>query len=142
MTQGYESLLRTVDVKKVNSPYDVSPLLMWHCASELVGPFSEVFTSRVGENTSSSIQKEAYVVPLPKKISRYNPINYKPISLLDVLGKVLEKVNVLSDQRLDLYPADSRQTCKSSFPGTGKIPWNGLDTLVIVLDIAGAFDRV
>ena len=35
--------------------------------------------------------KKAKVVPLPKSTDKTNPINYRPISLLSVLSKLLEK---------------------------------------------------
>ena len=35
--------------------------------------------------------KKAKVVPLPKSTEKTNPTNYRPISLLSVLSKLLEK---------------------------------------------------
>ena len=43
------------------------------------------------ENLFPSEPKKAKVVPLPKSTDKTNPTNYRPISLLFVLSKLLEK---------------------------------------------------
>ena len=85
-------LLREVDVRKATGPDDVSPRTLKHCASELAGPLSEAFTACLEENTWPSVGKEAQVVPVHKRSVRTDAENYRPISLLSVVGKVFEKV--------------------------------------------------
>lgn len=132
-----------MDVKKATGPNDVSPQVLWNCASDLAGSFSEVFTPRVAENTC--------VVPVRKKNSRSDPVNYRPISLLFVVGKVLERIvadaksshldenALLSDQQ---FPFRSGRSASDLLMLLSR-DWQdfldyGLDTLVT----AGAFDRV
>ena len=150
-----ERLLREVDIRKATGPDDVSPQVLRHCSSELAGPLSEVFKACVRENTWPSVWKKARVVPIHKKKSRSNPANYRPISLLSVVGKVLERVVVeaitrhLEDNAL---LSDHQFGFRSGRSTTDLLmllskDWqdsldNGLDTLVVALDIAGAFDRV
>ena len=54
-----EQHLKAVDVRKASGPDDVSPQVLHHCARELAGPLTNVFTSCVIENTWPSIWKEA-----------------------------------------------------------------------------------
>ena len=84
-----EQLLRAVDIRKTSRPDDVSPQVLRNCSSELAGFITEVFTSCAQENTWPSIWKEARVVPVHKRKSKINPSNYRPISLLSVVGKSL-----------------------------------------------------
>ena len=46
--------------------------------------------SRFKKKNQSQLKK-AKVVPLPKSTDKTNPTNYRPISLLSVLSKLLEK---------------------------------------------------
>ena len=77
---------------KATGPDDVSPRLLKHCANELSAPLTSVFLSCLNENKWPSVWKEARVVPVNKKSSRHDPSNYRPISLLSVMGKVLEQI--------------------------------------------------
>ena len=148
-------LLQQLDTKKATGPDDVSPHLLKQCASELSAPLTSVFSACLRENTWPSVWKEARVVPVHKRSSRANPKNYRPISLLSVVGKVLERVvtdvvchhlrdnYLLSEQQFGFRPG--RSTSDLLMLLTKK--WQdaldgGLDTVVVALDIAGAFDRV
>lgn len=87
-----ERLLKEVDVSKATGPDDISPRVLKQCARELSSPLSTVFESCLRENKWPTIWKKARVVPIYKKNSRSEPSNYRPISLLSVVGKVLEQV--------------------------------------------------
>ena len=50
-----------------------------------------VFNLCIEKNVFPSELKKAKVVPLPKSTDKTNPTNYRPISLLSVLSKLLEK---------------------------------------------------
>ena len=148
-------LLQEVNTKKATGPDDVSPHILRKCASEIADPLTLLFQTCVEENTWPSLWKQARVVPIHKKNSKSDPGNYRPISLLSNVSKILEKViadeitlhledhNLLSSKQFGFRP--SRSTADLLLLLTKS--WQdaldtGLDTLVIALDIAGAFDRV
>jgi len=150
-----ERLLGAVDGSKATGPDDVSPRLLKHCARELSTPLATVFTSCLSENKWPSLWKEARVVPVHKKNSRSEPSNYRPISLLSVVGKVLEQIvtavicqhlsenHLLSDRQFGFRPARSTADLLLLLSKDWQDALEeGLDTLVVALDIAGAFDRV
>ncbi len=150
-----ERLLRAVDVKKATGPDNISPQVLRHCASELAGPLSQVFSACVGGNTWPSVWKEARVVPVHKKNSRADPVNYRPISLLSVVGKVFERIvaevicrhlddnNLLSNQQFGFRSGRSTSDLLLLLSKDWQDSLDeGLDTLIVALDIAGAFDRV
>ena len=66
-----------------------------------------------------SILKNAKVVPLPKSTNKTNPTNYRQISLLSVLSKLLEKhahiyLNDYLEKRQLLHPFQSEYRRKHS----------------------------
>ena len=148
-------LLQGINTKKAIGPDDVSPFILRKCACELAGPLTSLFQMCLEEHTWPTIWKQARVVPVHKKRSKADPGNYRPISLLSVVSKILEKViadeinehleehNLLSIKQFGFR--SSRSTADLLLLLTKE--WQdtldvGLDTLVIALDIAGAFDRV
>ena len=146
-TEQVEWLLSAVDVTKVNGPNDINPQLLKQCAT--------VFTSCLKENKWPLQWKEARVVPVHKKNLRSEPSNYRPVSLFSVVGKLLERIvveaiyqhlsenHLLSDRQFGLRASHSTSDLLLLL---FKDWWNALDesldTLVVALDIAGAFDSV
>ncbi len=101
------------------------------------------------------VWKEASVVPVHKRNSRSYPKNYRPISLLSVVGKVFERIvaEVITRHLDDNQLFSSQQFGFRTGRSTSDLllllskEWQdaldeGQDTLVVALDIAGAFDRV
>ena len=148
-------LLRGINTKKAMGPDDVSPHILHKCADVLADPLTSLFQTCLEENTWPSIWKEARIVPVHKKKSKSDPTNYRPISLLSAVSKILEKIIVddITHHLEDHGLLSNKQFGFRSLRSTADLllllskEWQdaldiGLDTLVIALDIAGAFDRV
>ena len=148
-------LLKKSNTKKATGPDDISPHILQRCAAELANPLTSVFQACVQECFWPSLWKQARVIPVHKKKSKSDPGNYRPISLLSNISKILEKV--ITDeisQHLDEHKLLSkRQFGFRASRSTGDLllllskNWQealdrGLDILVIALDIAEALDRV
>uniref|UniRef100_A0A0P4VTV9 Reverse transcriptase domain-containing protein n=1 Tax=Scylla olivacea TaxID=85551 RepID=A0A0P4VTV9_SCYOL len=156
VTQGLvERLLQGLDVQKATGPDNISPHVLKQCARELAVPLTTVFSACLWENTWPLVWKEARVVPVHKRSSRSDPKNYRPISLLSVVGKVFERVvadvvcrhlqdnYLLSDQQFGFRPGRSTSDLLMLLTGGWQDALDGgLDSVVVALDIAGAFDRV
>ena len=147
--------LRGVNVRKAPGPDGVSPHLLKHCADELTTPLTNIFQRCLATRTWPSQWKEARVTPVHKKKKRSEPKNYRPISLLSVLSKTFERIIGEQVTRfLDEHHLQSqRQFGFRKGRSTSDLllllsqSWHdaldaGRPSLVIALDIAGAFDTV
>ena len=78
---------------KTSSGYDgISNVLLKGLSNVLKGPLSVVFNKSLSEGIFPSNMKTAEIVPLYKSKERYLFSNFRPISLLPVISKVLEKL--------------------------------------------------
>lgn len=150
-----KQLLLQVDVKKALGPDNISPHILKKCAYQLAAPLTLLFRTCLEQQVWPYLWKCARVVGVHKKKSKTKVENYRPVSLLSVLGKIYEKIIVKKmttffddNHLLSLKQFGFRQKRSTSdllLKLTTK--WNksldkGKYTYVIALDIAGAFDRV
>ena len=156
-TNEYEvrKLLKKINVNKALGPDSISPHILKKCASQLAAPLARIFNTCIEQQVWPKLWKKARVVAIHKKNSRTLVENYRPISLLSIIGKIYEKILTkrLTDH-LDNHHLLSlkqfgfrknRSTADMLLQMTSL--WNksldkGEYTYVIALDIAGAFDRV
>ena len=148
-------LLKSTNTKKATGPDDVSPHFLKHCAQQLSAPFTHIFRSCLSTGKWPDIWKEARVTPVHKKKSKSEPSNYRPISLLSCASKIFEQVigeqlnSFLEDHHIlshRQYGFRMKRSSSDLLLHLSKM-WNnsldsGMPTLVIALDIAGAFDCV
>ena len=62
------------------------------CDDSLVFPLKLIFEACLRQGVFPKVWKRANVVPVHKKNSKNLKQNYRPISLLPILGKILEKL--------------------------------------------------
>ena len=81
-------------LKKEKAPWidDITPDLIQLCAKGIAESLFALFNKRFASSTFPNQWKMALVVQIFKKGDKCNPGNYRPISLLPVLSKVLERV--------------------------------------------------
>ena len=147
--------LAALEETKAVGPDDVSPRLLRRCSAVLARPLSRLFKTILRQNRWPRIWKTSHVVPVRKKSSRSEAANYRPVSLLSVMNKVLENIiarrliihlesqHLISDRQFRFRKG--RSAADLSLLLTSE--WsNALDQekpiAVIALGIAGAFDRV
>ena len=95
------------------------------------------------------------MVPVQKKSSRFDPKNYRPISLQSVVGKVFDRIvaqvvcrhlgekYLLLDQQFGFRPGWSTSDLLMLLTKKWQDSLDdGQDIIVVAVDIAGAFDRV
>ena len=89
--QDVEYVLSHLDVGSAMGPDGLHPRLLNACASQLAYPFYRIFRMSLSEGALPSLWKLSHVVPIFKKGSRSDPLNYRPVSLLSVPSKCLER---------------------------------------------------
>ena len=85
------SVFSSIDVNSCMGPDDIHPCLLKYCQS-LVLPMHRIFVRSLEEGVVPSQWKFSEIVPLFKKGSRSDPMNYRPISLTSVCCKSLERI--------------------------------------------------
>ena len=148
-------LLRSTNTRKAPGPDNISPFLLKHCAEELTKPLTHIFRQCLQTSIWPTAWKEARVTPVHKKKDKGDPTNYRPISLLSTVSKILERIiaEQLSRHLEEQHLISPRQHGFRKGHSASDLllllsqAWhNALDagrpSLVIALDIAGAFDRV
>ena len=132
---------------------EITPDLLRLCASGIAESLSALFNKSFDSSKFPSQWKKALVVPIFKKGDKCCPGNYRPISLLPAISKVLERVvhNKLSDF-LRSWLTSNQSGFKTS---DGTVPqlvrmtqeWsNAVDegqyVAAVFFDLKKAFDRV
>ena len=133
----------------------ISNILLKEIVHEIVEPLTFLINKSLLTGTFPDSMKIAKVIPFYKSKDKRELNNYRPISLLPVLSKVLEKVvynrlynfllrhNILYDSQYGFR--NSHSTVNAISELTAKI-LNGFDkreyTLAVFLDLSKAFDTI
>jgi hypothetical protein len=86
------SVLRRLKVDKAVGPDGISNRLLKMASRSLVPSMTMVFNKVLQAATFPKIWKEANVTPIHKTGNRQDVKNYRPVSLLSCVGKVLERL--------------------------------------------------
>lgn len=85
-------LLQKLDPSKSAGPDELPAVFIIKCAKSLTVPVTLLFRRSFSECTVPLIWKSAYITPVHKKGPKTDILNYRPISKLCILSKVLEKI--------------------------------------------------
>ncbi len=84
------NLLSNLDTTKANGPDGISAKML-KATAETITPM--LFNLSIKNCELPYDWKLAHVTPIPKSNDKSDPLNYRPISLLSILVKLLEKHN-------------------------------------------------
>lgn len=87
-----ESILGKLKPKHSSGLDGLTPFLFKQCQNQLAYPISLLINKSIATSTVPECLKTAKVVPIYKSKARDKFANYRPVSLLPTLSKVLEKV--------------------------------------------------
>ena len=156
-TNDYEILkiVQEMDNKTSSGHDDISNTLLKKLVANITKPLCLIFNKSLTEGQFPNLMKPADVVPLYKGKSREYVTNYRPISLLITISKILEKiVYKRTYQHLEntnqLYKSQygfrSKHSCENAISELTSeiIKGNdiGLHTLTVFLDLSKAFDTL
>ena len=148
-------LLHSLDTTKASGHDDISGLMLKQTALSITSVVTQLFNISIKLGELPDEWKIARVSPIPKSRNKSDPGNYRPISLLSVLSKLLEKHirNLLLDHLQCHYPLSDQQwgftrgrsTTSALLAATDhwhKLLNSGLDLCVVFFDFSKAFDMV
>ena len=147
--------MKSLDASKATGPDGIGNSVLKSCASALCVPISIVSQISLNLGSFPKIWKKANVVPIFKKGEKNCKSNYRPISLLSNVSKVLERLvyNILYEYCVKnklLSPKNSgfkkgdgavnQMICLTD--KIYKALDSGKNVVMVFLDIQKAFDRV
>ena len=148
-------ILQNLEPNKAAGIDNISGKFLKDGAEILAKPISQICNLSIKKSQFPSQCKIAKVTPLFKKGSKTDPKNYRPISLLPILSKVIEKVVYEQTQKyLDISNVIFRY--QSGFRKNFSTDWclsylsnkilngfdSGLYTGMILIDLQKAFDTI
>ena len=85
-------LINKLDPNKATGPDGISSKMLLLCGNTVTLPLQVIFSNILSTGTYPKMWKLANVTPIHKKSDKQLIKNYRPISLLPICGKILEKV--------------------------------------------------
>ena len=150
-----KSILETLQTGKASGPDNINNYVLKSCSSVLSYPLSTLFNLSLSSSKVPQAWKEANVTPVFEKDDPSDFKNYRPISLLSTLGKVMEKIvhkhvfyflnanSVITSLQSGFVPGDSTVNQLVYIYNTfSKALDDGLEVKAIFCDISKAFYRV
>ena len=133
----------------------IAPRFLHDGAECLAGPIQHIINLSILTETVPSSLKQAKVVPIFKKGSRLDPGNYRPVSILSSVSKILEravniqlveyfnKKNLFFDYQSGFRRGHSTETCLINLTDhiKGEIK-QGKMVGMVMIDLRKAFDTV
>ena len=148
-------LLKSLDVSKANGPDGISARMLRSTANAIAPSLTKLFNCSIACGRPPADWKTSSVVPIPKKPGAKSTSDYRPISLLSILSKVLERHfhSLITDYLSTHHPLAN---CQWGFqPGKSTVSallhttheWfqlleNGAEIGAIFFDFKKAFDTV
>ena len=151
------NIIRSLNPNKAHGWDEISIRMIKLSDASLVTPLKIIFTNCLRQGVFPEIWKCANVVPVHKKNEKNVKSNYRPISLLPIFGKILEKLmydslyshfvscDLLNPNQSGFRPGDStvNQLISITHAIFKAFDCNPpLDVRSVYLDISKAFDRV
>ena len=86
------NIILNLDDKKSSGPHSIPVKLLKLASNHIAIPLSNIFNSSFQEGIFPNLCKTAKVIPIFKNGPRDSVNNYRPISLLPIFGKIMEKI--------------------------------------------------
>ena len=153
--QKVRKQLEKLNVNKASGPDGIPALVLRTAAAELATPLAQLFQLCFNKGYMPAQWKVADVIPCFKKGDKHSPSNYRPISLLSVLSKVMERLinkamwkhldhhKLISDKQFGFRAGHSTSDALTYIAQRLTNTINDREEArVVCLDISKAFDRV
>ncbi len=157
---GIDKLLWKLNPHKASGPDNISARVLNECRQEISPILACIFNKSIQEGTVPDDWRHANVAPIFKKGEKYDPANYRPVSLTCICCKCLEHIlvsNIMSHLSNNNILVDSqhgfrnKRSCETQLVQFVHDLASNLDrahnkghrqTDIIIMDFAKAFDKV
>ena len=106
-----EKTLNSLSVGKATGPDGINNRLLKQLSKPLSNPLSDLFNFSLAHGKVPTTWKEANITPILKKNDPSEISIYRPISLLNTIGKAVEKLFI------SMFYFIQRQQCYNNFTG-------------------------
>lgn len=133
----------------------IKPSIIKDACSEIVVPLTHIYNLSLSSGTFPKSWKVAVLIPIHKSGPKTLPENYRPISLLPIFSKILERIvntrlmkylekfHLLSDRQFGFRGGLSTEDAVGLLVGlVSKSMDKGQKSLGVFLDLAKAFDTI
>lgn len=145
--------LNRLNVKKGAGPDGLPPSFFKKCSAALTYPLFVIFSSSLRQGKVPTKLKQSFVVPVHKGGSQNDVCNYRPISKLSILAKILDSIiadelftrfsHIISTNQHGFFRGRSTTTNLIGFTDQlQRAVENGGQVDVIYTDFSKAFDKV
>ena len=154
-TNDVFKILTDLDTNKAVGPDLIHNKVLKNCAGVLAPPLTKLFNRSINEGKFPEIWKMANVVPIHKSGDKHLVNNYRPISLLSCVGKVLEACiqkhilnyliqnNLITAQQSGFLPNHSTiYQLLNIYNDISSAMDKNITTQAVFFDISKAFDKV
>lgn len=154
-TSMVRTIIESLDLSKAVGPDGVHNKILKAAANKISEPLCTLFNRSLDENIFPETWKIANVTPIYKKGDKYVCKNYRPISLLSCIGKLLERCvhghvynhlkenNLLTVSQSGFIKKDSTSyQLLAMYTDFCQAIDNRITTQSVFFDISKAFDRV
>ena len=148
-------IIQNLDPNKAHGHDNMSIRMLKICGSSIYKPLEVIFKQCIETGFFPSEWKKANIVPIHKKGDKQTLENYRPVSLLPICGKILERLmfnemfnfsienKLISSNQSDFKPGDSCINQLLSITHEIYKSFDvGLEVRSVFLDISKAFDKV
>ena len=150
-----ENIIHNLEPKKSSGHDGISNKLIKQLSKSISYPLTLIFNQSLQTGVFPTIMKYADITPLYKSKCKYETTNYRPISLLLTISKILEKAvykrtyHFLEDNQIlynSQYGFRSQHSCQDAISElVGKILKNMEEhkyTIAVFIDLSKAFDTL
>ena len=85
-------IIRSLNINKAHGHDNISIRMIKICDKAIVKPLSIIYKNCIDNGIFLDLWKKSNIVPVHKKGDKQLLQNYRPVSLLPILGKILEKI--------------------------------------------------
>ena len=150
-------IIRALNPHKANGYDDISIRMIKICEKSLLEPLIILFKNPTKPSHYPDIWKRSNIISVHKKNEILLVINYRPIYLLPIFGRIFENIifnkiyyflleeNLLNPNQHSFFPSDSsiNQLLAITYEIFEAFDWNPpLEVRLVFLDISKAFEKV